>query len=199
MLRIASRVFGHPPQLGKAFSDFGARLGLLQSFDTGEPAAHFIVGDRATSAKRANPIQTPIQDSSAMLSPGTRAPDFTLSSKQDDGLKLVTADGGLLSAPKPGFQRISISLGVGIGLAAAVKVTPLAVIPVVWAGTRRGHSRLAARNAIGARAISGVLTDRAHATMAYLLKVEESGTLPRPDGEDAPACVARAGGTARPG
>jgi alpha-1,2-mannosyltransferase len=48
------------------------------------------------------------------------------------------------------FARSRAWAGVGIGLAAAVKVTPLAVIPVVWAGTRRGHSRLAARNAIGA-------------------------------------------------
>lgn len=35
----------------------------------------------------------------AMLPPGTRAPDFTLSSKQDDGLKLVTLSEQLARGP----------------------------------------------------------------------------------------------------
>lgn len=34
-----------------------------------------------------------------MLSPGTRAPDFTLSSKQDDGLKLITLSDQLAKGP----------------------------------------------------------------------------------------------------
>lgn len=52
----------------------------------------------------------------------------------------------LLCVDSVAIARRSRWSGLGIGLAAAIKVTPLAVLPVLWVGLRR-HDRVVARRA----------------------------------------------------